>query len=223
MDASRTEISVGFLDELGRFANLVRSLDDTEWTTASRCDGWTCADVTAHVAGTLTDILAGRFEGLGTPDVTEREVVERRGRTQFELADELEQDRAGASALLDAFDDDAWNGPAPGGIDGTVGDGIETLWFDTYVHAEDIRAAVGRAPEPGPGLAPSVRHLAAQLDQRGWGPATLDLTGFDIVEIGGGGKVVRAEPLDFVLAASGRLDPAHIGLDPEVNVYASTP
>ncbi|HEY8218204.1 MAG TPA: maleylpyruvate isomerase family mycothiol-dependent enzyme, partial [Acidimicrobiia bacterium] len=190
MSASRTETTTGFLDELDRFSALVRSLDDTEWKTASRCDGWTCADLAAHVTGTLTDILAGRFDGLGTPAVTEREVVERRGRTQSELADELAEDRAGAAALLDAFDDEAWNGPAPAGVPGTLGHGIETLWFDTYVHAEDIRAAIGRAPQQGPGIAPSVRHIAAQLEARGWGPATLELSGLDPVEIGGGGRVV---------------------------------
>jgi uncharacterized protein (TIGR03083 family) len=219
MTASRIETTAGFLEELDRFSALVRSLDETEWTTASRCDGWTCADLAAHVTGTLTDILAGRFEGLGTPEVTEREVVERRGRTPSELADELDEDHAGAAALLDAFDDDAWNGPAPAGIPGTLGDGIETLWFDTYVHAEDIRAAIGRAAEPGPALAPSVRHIAAQLELRGWGPATLELTGFDRVAIGGGGPVVKADPLEFVLVASGRADPAPLGLDEDVNIY----
>jgi uncharacterized protein (TIGR03083 family) len=219
MGASRTEITEGYLAELDRFATLIRSLDDDEWRATSRCEGWTTADLAAHVTGTLTDILEGRFEGLGTPEVTEREVAERRGRSQVQLADELEQDRAGASTLLDAFDDDAWNGPAPGGITGTVGDGIETLWFDTYVHAEDIRDAIGRAPEPGPALEPSVRHLVAQLELRGWGPATLELTGLEPVAILGGGAVVRAEPLDFVLAASGRLAPEAIGLDASVNVY----
>lgn len=220
MGAPRTETTNGFLDELDRFALLVRSLDDEEWATRTRCDSWTCADVAAHIAGTLTDILAGRFDGLGTPEVTEREVDERRGRTQAELADELETDRAGVSALLDSFDDAAWDGPAPPGVPGTLGDGIETLWFDTYVHAEDVRAAVGRAPEPGAGLAPSVRHLTAQLDERGWGPVTLRMSGFAPVEVGGGGPVVEVAPLDFVLAATGRLDPATVGLDASVNVYA---
>jgi uncharacterized protein (TIGR03083 family) len=220
MSAPRTETTTGYLEELDRFGALVRSLDDTEWSSTTRCEGWTCADVAAHVTGTITDILAGRFEGLGSPEVTEREVTERRGRTQGELADELAEDRSGAEALLAAFDDDAWNGPAPGGIPGTVADGIEALWFDTYVHAEDIRAAIGRAPEPGPGIAASVRHVVDQLEQRGWGPATIELTGFEPVEIGGGGAVVKAEPLDFVLAATGRLDAARVGVDPDVNIYA---
>lgn len=221
MGASRAETSQGLLAELDRFEALIRALDDAEWSAPSRCEGWSCADLAAHVTGTLTDILAGRFEGLGSPEVTEREVMERRGRSQAELADELQVDRAGTSALLDAFDDAAWNGPAPAGVDGTLGDGIETLWFDTYVHAEDIRAAIGRPAEPGPGLAPSVRHVAHQLEMRGWGPATLDLTGLDEVRIGtGDGPVVRAEPLDFILAAVGRTDPAPLGLDADVNIYA---
>jgi uncharacterized protein (TIGR03083 family) len=220
MRMSRTEMTTGYLEELDRFTTFVRSLDDAEWSTPTRCDGWTCADVAAHVTGTLTDILAGRFEGLGSPEVTDREVSERRGRTQAELADELEQDRAGAEALLAAFDDDAWNGPAPGGIPGTVADGIEALWFDTYVHTEDMRAAVGRSPEPGPGLQPSVRHVVDQLELRGWGPATVELTGFDPVEIGGGGAVVKAEPLEFVLVATGRLEAARLGVDPDINIYA---
>jgi uncharacterized protein (TIGR03083 family) len=220
MGTSRAETTEGFLAEVDRFGQLIRSLDDQQWTTPSRCDGWTCADLAAHVTGTLTDILEGRFDGLGSAEVTEREVVERRGRSQDDLATELAEDRDGASALLETFDDDAWNGPAPGTLEGTVGDGIETLWFDTYVHAEDIRAAVGRPPEPGPALAPSVRHIAHQLEQRGWGPATLDLAGIGEVRIGGGGPVMRAEPLDFVLAAVGRTDPAPLGLGPDVNIYA---
>jgi uncharacterized protein (TIGR03083 family) len=213
-------MTTGYLEELDRFTALVDSLDDAEWSTTTRCDGWTCADVAAHVTGTLTDILAGRFEGLGSPEVTDREVRERRGRSQAELAEELAQDRAGAETLLAAFDDDAWNGPAPGGIPGTVADGIEALWFDAYVHAEDIRAAIGRSPEPGPGLGPSVQHVVDQLELRGWGPATIELSGFDPVEIGGGGAVVKAEPFEFVLVATGRLDAGRLGVEPDINIYA---
>ena len=47
------------------------------------------------------------------------------------------------AALLDVIDDDAWAGPS-GVPDLTLGEGVLTLWFDTYIHADDIRAAVGR-------------------------------------------------------------------------------
>ena len=36
--------------------------------------------------------------------------------------------------------------PGPGGFDGTLGDGVEALWYDTWMHAEDIRAALGQKP-----------------------------------------------------------------------------
>ena len=53
-------------------------------------------------------------------------------------------------ALVDAIDDDAWNGPS-GVADLTLGEGVLTLWYDTYVHADDIRAAAGRTSVRGDG------------------------------------------------------------------------
>jgi uncharacterized protein (TIGR03083 family) len=220
MAMSREKVSAGYLEELNRFTELVRSLDDTEWKTPTRCDGWTTADVTAHVTGTITDILEGRFEGLGSPEVTEREVVERRGRGPTELADELEGARSGVATMLGSFDDAAWDGPPPPGVPGTVGDGVETLLFDTYMHADDIRAAIGRPSEPGgPGLDAAMSHLTIQLTDQGWGPATLALDGYDKAPIGGGGDAVQGDAHQFVLVATGRGDPASFGLGPDVNVY----
>ena len=68
MTLGREETVAGLAAELADFEALVRALDERAWATPTRCDGWTVADVAAHVAGTLTDILAGRFEGLGSPD-----------------------------------------------------------------------------------------------------------------------------------------------------------
>ena len=45
--------------------------------------------------------------------------------------------------LLDALDDDMWNGPS-GVPDLTFGRGVLTLWYDAFVHADDIRAALGQ-------------------------------------------------------------------------------
>src|SRR5438477_128759 len=76
MTLSREEVVAGFADELVRFSELVRSIDAKDWKSPSRCDGWTAADVASHVTGQLSDIVNGRFDGLGTPEVTEREVDE---------------------------------------------------------------------------------------------------------------------------------------------------
>src|SRR4051812_41863357 len=93
MALPRTEVVEGWAVEMARFSELVRSLDEAELGTATRCAGWTAGDTAAHVAGTLADIVAGRFDGLGTPEATQRAVDERRGRTADELADELDEVR----------------------------------------------------------------------------------------------------------------------------------
>jgi uncharacterized protein (TIGR03083 family) len=223
MTLPKDEIIAGYNAELEHFEQLVRSLPEDAWRRPSRCEGWTVADVATHVAGTLTEIVEGRFDGLGTPERTQQIVVDRRRQGPAETADELAKSREVGASLLAAFDDATWQGPALGGLPGTIGEGVEGLWYDTYVHAEDIRAAAGLPSEGGPGLRGSVIHLATLLTAKGWGPATLTLDGLDPVPVGGGGPAITGDPLAFVLTATGRADPSTIGLDPSVNVYGDTP
>jgi hypothetical protein len=105
--------------------------------------------------------------------------------------------------LVDVLDDDAWNGPSPL-PDLSLGHGVLTLWYDTYVHGDDIRAALDRPSERGAGLDASVAYLTVELERRGWGTPT-----------------VTDDPLQFVLVATGRADPASIGLDASVNIYGA--
>jgi uncharacterized protein (TIGR03083 family) len=216
----RETITKQYPRELDEFGALLRSLDEKEWNTPSRCEGWTVADVAAHVAGTLTNVATGNLEGLGTPEVTKQEVDERKGRSPEEIADEIDSGRKVAVDLLAGFDDDAWAGPVPApNITGTLGDGVEALWYDAYLHADDIRAAIGRKSERGPGLEATVSHVATLLSGSGWGPATLTLDGMPEFPVGGGGKRITGDPFDFALAATGRGDPAKLGLDETVNIY----
>jgi uncharacterized protein (TIGR03083 family) len=172
------------------------------------------------VAGQLADINAGRFEGLGTPEVTQREVDERRGRGRDELADELREAAAAGQRTLALIDDEAWKGPAPGDLGIPLGEGVEALWYDAWLHADDIRAAIGAPPEPTPGLRASVFHVATLLEAAGWGPATIAVDGVEEVLVGDGtGTRITGDPHQFVLVATGRADPATMGLDESVNVY----
>jgi uncharacterized protein (TIGR03083 family) len=220
MTLSRTEVVVGLVDELDAFGALVGPLDATAWEAPTRCEGWTVGDVAAHVIGSMADVVNGRLEGLGSPEVTAREVAERKGRTPAELAAELAEVTKLTADLGGAFDDAAWAAPAPGGYDGSLGEGVEALWYDTYLHADDIRAALGRPSERGPGLRPTVHHVAILLDKKGWGPATLSFDGLETVLVGGGGEtVLTGDPFPFVLAATGRGAPEPLGLDSSVNIY----
>jgi uncharacterized protein (TIGR03083 family) len=205
MALPRNQVSDGLLTELDRFEQLIRPLTEAEWTTASRCDGWAVGDVARHVIGTMADVVALNLDGLGTPEVTAREVAERAGRSPAELADECVTVRKAAADLLLAFDDAAWAGDAPGGIGGTLGDGVEALWYDTWLHADDIRAALGRdrPSSLGEGLEGAVSHIGLVLRDRGADDA------------------VVGDPLTWVMVATGRADPSVIGAGAPVNIYAA--
>ena len=216
MGLGREEAIAGLLAEYEAFGALVRSLDAQQWEAPSRCAGWTAGDVARHVVGTATDVANG-VVGTHTPD---EEVAERKGRTAAEIADELDTGMGTLRNLASVINDDVWDGPAPV-PDLTMRQGILTLIYDLYVHNDDIRAAVGMPPLGGGlGLDASVEYLAEQLDQRGWGPATLALDGMEKTDIGAGGDPVTGDAKQFVLVACGRSDPSTLGLDGTVNIYA---
>jgi uncharacterized protein (TIGR03083 family) len=215
----RAETSSAFLAELDNFEDLIRSLDSAALETRSRCEGWTVGDVAGHMVGQMTDVVEGRLDGLGGLEATARQARGRAGRSGEELAAELSEDRARAAEMLALFDDAAWNGPVASDYPGTLGDGILALYFDAYLHADDIRAALGMPSARGAGLQASVHHVADALADKGWGPATLALDGVDVIDIGGGGEKVTGDPLDFVLVATGRANPSPWGLDESVNIY----
>lgn len=221
MTLSLSEVGPGLQQEYQDFADLLRSLSDEEWKAPTRCEGWVAADVAAHVVGILTDVVNGRVAELGTPETIARQVDERRGRSPEELAEELESSGKVAVDLVSTFTDELWNMPGPGGVDGTLGWGVEALWYDTVVHADDIRRAVGRPSETRHDAArAAVSHVAVELEKLGWGPATLALDGIEEFKVGSGeGTRVTGDPMQFVLAATGRADGAPFADVP--NIYAS--
>ena len=219
MTLAQDEVVSGLLAELRGLRRLVATLTDDEWRQPTRCPGWTVFDVVAHVTGVMADITAGRLEGIDTQPWYDRQVDERRGRPPQALGEELGLVITATEDLMTAIDEAAWNGPSVPGTAGTLGAGILSLWGGIYIHCEDILAALGRPPQMGPGLQAALVHIAAVLTDRGWGPATMALDGIGDVAIGGGGGRIEADPLTFMLVASGRADPRILGMDASVNIY----
>jgi uncharacterized protein (TIGR03083 family) len=211
----RIQVSQGLVKEYEAFAALVASLDESEWATPSRCAGFDVRDVAGHVIGLAEDTAAGK---PGTRNA-EEEAASVRGDAPAQAAARLTDALGPISALLDAADDAMWEAPV-GVADLTLGQGVLLLWYDAYVHADDIRTAIGRPSERGDGLGASVAYLATELTTRGYGPATLALDGMPLDDVGSGGPEIEGDAHTFVLAATGRVDPATIGLDPSVNIYA---
>ena len=220
MTLDRATVLAGIADELRAFEELVGSLNMDSLGTPSRCAGWTVAHIAGHVVGTAVDITQGRLEGQGTAAVTQRQADERAGRTAQELTDELANAGPVLSALLASLPEEAWEGPAPNDPDYTLGFAVESIWYDAYLHGDDIRYALGLPSARGAGLRAAVYHVAGYLEHRAWGSATLVLNGIERIQIGGGGSEIIGDPLEFVLAATGRLEPSVIGLDPTIDVYA---
>jgi uncharacterized protein (TIGR03083 family) len=201
MALSRTTVMDGLASSMADFETLLRSLDQGAWEKTSRCDGWTVGDVARHAIGSMADAVAGRTDGLGSPEATQREVDERAGRSPVELADECAEVAKAMAAVFPLFDDDAWAAPAPGGYDGTLGDGVEALWSDFWIHADDIRHAAGLESVADAGLPGAVSHVCFELGKRGWQgepPAAADVQ------------------IEWILSATGRA-PLEDGL---INIYA---
>jgi uncharacterized protein (TIGR03083 family) len=210
----RTDVARGVLDEYESFAALVESLDAKAWETPTRCTGFEVRDVAGHVIGLAEDVV----KGVPGSRNAEEEAASVRGDTPTQAAARLRAVIESLRPLLDALDDDMWNGPS-GVPDLTFGRGVLTLWYDAFVHADDIRAALGRPSESGPGLAASVEYLAGELTTRDWGPATLALDGLPRHDVSGGGGEITGDPMQFVLVATGRAEPATMGLEPGVSIY----
>jgi len=199
---SRPQIAQGLLAEYAAFASLVDSLDESQWSTPSRCDGFDVRDVAGHVIGLAEDVAAGK---PGTRNA-EQEAASVRGDSPQQAAERLRVALGPIGALADAAaaDENTWN--APSGVpDLTLGDGILLLWYDAYVHADDIRSAIGEKPVIGPGLDASVVYLLGELAKKGFDTA----------------KVPLGDSHAFVMVATGRADAATLGLDPGVNIYAA--
>ncbi len=210
----RTDVARGAIDEYTSFAALIDSLDATAWDTPTRCDGFLVRDVAGHVVGLAEDVARGV---PGSRNAAE-EAASVRGDSPAQVAIRLRAAIASIQPLLDALDDDMWNGPS-GVPDLSFGRGVLTLWYDAFVHADDIRAALGRGSEAGAGLSASVEYLAGELATRGWGPATLALDGMPRFDVGSGGREIAGAPMQFVLVATGRAEPVTMGLEPGVSIY----
>ncbi|WP_026414071.1 maleylpyruvate isomerase family mycothiol-dependent enzyme [Actinomadura oligospora] len=203
----------GLMAEFRAFADLVEGLTEDEWNTPTRCDGWLVRDVAAHVLGNIVDVIAGEA-GHRSPDDQAHALRE------DSPADYATTLRAAVDALEPRFarlTDELW--AAPGPLDRTIGNGVTMLWYDAYVHTDDVRDALGRPAASGPGLGAALSWLRDELEDRV--AVTLRLDGYPEAEVGGGGTVVTGDPHRFVLVATGRLDASTLGLPPQVNVHGA--
>ena len=101
----------------------------------------------------------------------------------------------------------------------TARQGVHALLHDAYIHGDDIRAALGLPFDDGAGLLASVDFVLGALrrdDAAAAEPTVARLTGVSVEHFM---RQTGMAAYDFVLAATGRSDPARLGLPDSVNIY----
>ena len=240
LDAARTGRSatapsiVTYEIQLARMVELLETLDPDDWRVPT-ADGRTAHDLIVHLAA-IESLLASRL-GLGEDplsgepdlDVRTAAMLERhRGASPARVLVAWRRYTGAVCRYARLHHDDLgrrveWTGAAI-----PLDRVLVSRAFETWIHADDIRAAVTLAmrPPPAPHMA-----LVADLAVRSL-PAAARLTGVDlgartvrVVLTGAGGGdwllgaraetvapavVLTADVLDFCLLAAGRLSPTRL-------------
>ncbi len=180
---------------------LLRSLDDGRLAThVSATADWTVHDVVSHLVGIVSDINAGRFEGLGSEAGNAAQVADRRDHSLADLIAEWEQGSAQFEATLTAI----------GGAQAALA--VADIWN----HEQDVRGGL----DVEGGRDPLAEHLAIEgyCGARMGAPAEAGLAplrlraGVDewIVGSGSPGATVTAELYELARLICGRRTPDQV-------------
>jgi uncharacterized protein (TIGR03083 family) len=142
-------------ESLQAVVDVCEPLDAEQWQLPTGCPGWSVADVVAHVID-LEQLFGGDARPDHEPDwdalphvsndfarLTELGVDYRRGRSPKELLDELRMTIIRRRAQLESLPVDAEVIGPPAGKLMSLERFLRTRTFDTWVHEQDIRWAVG--------------------------------------------------------------------------------
>jgi uncharacterized protein (TIGR03083 family) len=210
----RDRTITGLLDEYGSFAELIGALNGSDWTRETRCTGWQVRDVAGHVVGQAVDTVSGTI-GTRTPD---EQAAALRRESPAALAAQLRAVTDSIARLAAVLDAATWSAPSPV-LGLTIGQGMHVLLNDAYLHGDDIRAALGLPFEAGPGLDASLDFVLGALlrdDAAAAEPAVARLLGISVEHFP---RQTGMAAYDFLLAATGRSDPARLRLPDSVNIF----
>jgi uncharacterized protein (TIGR03083 family) len=226
--------------ERDTLVSYLKGLSESDWNKGSLCEGWTVRDVVSHLVGNAADLAAQNVEGVGTVEYNQRQVDERTHTSIYELLSEWDEQGPAYEAGIAALPKEMWEADYPPW--GTVGEALERMLEDIWVHRQDIRLALGDDVDAGPGIGAVVHVSAFELPVRSkeknvpLGTVDLDLGEHSTsVPIGDGPDLkISGDAATYALVATGRisLDEAvssgkltfdqapPAGFDKVVNIYA---
>ncbi len=171
-----------YLDSQRRVIDLVSPLSAAELDRPTpACPLWSVRDVLAHLVGASAVLAGAPNEGEpASPEWTQFQVEERRGRTVSELAAEWQQHRPAVSQL--PLSSRSWL----------------PILHDALSHEADIRGAIGAPLLPADALAAAWPLLTAAITRR-LAPLGTVLLKLDeqLVPVGDGSPAVEVEATRF--------------------------
>ena len=153
----RTRVIDALEEEWSVLDELLGQLTPQDWTRPSSLAGWDVQALVAHIIGTESMLVGidppvGPIDPADYPHVrndigafNEQWIIALAGRSPTEMRSQLSEITATRRAALADMDAEAWSteGFTPAGMD-TYGRFMRIRLFDTWLHEQDIRDAVGR-------------------------------------------------------------------------------
>jgi uncharacterized protein (TIGR03083 family) len=217
----------------------LRSIPEAAWDKESLCDGWTIKDLMAHVVGIASDVANRRLDGVGSPEQNERQVSERKDATPSDLLDEWSREGKLLEDGILELDEAFWTAPYTEGFN--VGQALQRMVEDIWVHAQDVRIPLGDEATKSAGTISTLEVGSRELGIRlpayapDVGTLTIDVGDYSSETKGAGSTDVRitGDAVALALVQTGRIslenairnkqldvEPVVDGLAKALNFYA---
>lgn len=224
-----------YVAETTRLEGLLEDVDDTDWQIPTAAEGWGPKQLVAHLLATDSLVTAR----LGAPgvvpetegDLLERTVVVQARHASMTVAETITEWRQSRNVLVHTAARSSLDAPMHWfGLDTTLAGMLVIRAFETWTHADDMRAATGRPLDPpGPAALGLMTDLLCQampiaLQVRGLDPLpavariVLDGPGGGSWDVALGGAaatdgpsvVLRTDAVSWCRLGADRLDPADV-------------
>ena len=207
----------------------LRELPEGAWDKQTLCPDWTVKQLMAHVVGIASDVANRRLDGVGTDEANQRQVDERVDRSPTEILDEWEKEGTLLERGILELDDEFWTAPYADNFN--VGQALQRMVEDIWVHSQDIRIPLGEEPVAGPGLISTLevgsRDLLNRLKTHAPSVGRVNISAGEFsseVEGPGGEEVsITGDPITLALVSVGRVPLEDAIRDGELTVTPNVP
>ena len=210
-------------------AAYLKALPEADWDGPTLCEGWSVKDLMAHAIGIQADVAAQRLDGIGTPEENQRQVDERATKSPADLLAEWDAEGKNLEEAILALPDEMWNLEFTPNF--TIGQSLQRMVEDIWVHEQDIRIPRGEQPTGGFGNVATLEVASRDLENRlpvhapAVGKVSINAGDFSSVVAGPGNESVDidGDPITLGLVSTGRISLADAVKDGKLFVSPNAP